>query len=197
LGTGTKVAIGCGIAAVVGGVVLAVAVFTGLWWAKGKAEQFTGHETKIEELKKRANAVPFTEPADGVVREDRLVKFLDIRRRVFDVYAKHKDELEALNKKKQTGLGDLARGLGVLGEVRMAQAQALADVGMSEDEYRFMVQQVYKTLWASEAAKASPGPEGGASAPTLEVPPANIALFRKYETEIKQYAMGGLEWVGL
>jgi len=81
--------------------------------------------------------------------------------------------------------------------VRMAQAQALADVGMSEDEYRFMVQQVYKTLWASEVAKVSPGPEGGASAPTLDVPPANLALFRKHEAEIKQYAMGGLEWVGL
>jgi hypothetical protein len=146
LGTGTKVAIGCGLAAVVGGVVLAAVVFGGLWWAKGKAEQFTGHEAKIEELKKKANAVPFTEPADGVIREDRLVKFLDIRRRVFDV---------------------------------------------------FMVQQVYKTLWASEVAKASPGPEGGASAPTLDVPPANLALFREHETEIKQYAMGGLEWVGL
>ena len=197
MGTGTKVAIGCGVAAVAGGVVLAVAVFGGLWWAKGKAEQFTGHEAKIEELKKKANAVPFTEPADGVIREDRLVKFLDIRRRVFDVYALHKDELEAMNKKKQTGLGDLARGLGVLSEVRMAQAQALADVGMSEDEYRFLVQQVYKTLWASEVAKASPGPDGAASAPTLDVPPANLALFRKYETEIKQYAMGGLEWAGL
>ena len=197
MGTGTKVAIGCGIAAVVGGVVLAAVVFGGLWWAKGKAEQFTGHEAKIEELKKKANAVPFTEPADGVIREDRLVKFLEIRRRVFDVYVEHKDELEAMNKKKQAGLRDLAHGLGVLSEVRMAQAQALADVGMSEDEYRFMVQQVYKTLWASEVAKASPGPEGGASAPTLDVPPANLALFRKYETEIKRYAMGGLEWVGL
>jgi hypothetical protein len=194
LGTGTKVAIGCGIAAVVGGVVVAAAVFGGLWWAKGKAEQFTGHEAKIEELKKKANAVPFTEPADGVVREDRLVKFLDVRRRVFAVYANHKDELEAMNKKKEAELGDLARGLGVLSEVRMAQAQALADVGMSEDEYRFMVQQIYKTLWASEVAKQNPS---AAASPGLDVPPANIALFRKYETEIKQYAMGGLEWVGL
>jgi len=195
LGTGTKVAIGCGIAAVVGGVVLAAVVFGGLWWAKGKAEQFTGHEAKIEELKKKANAVPFTEPADGVVREDRLVEFLDVRRRVFEVYAKHKDELEAMNKKKQTGLGDLAHGLGVLSEVRMAQAQALADAGMSEDEYRFMVQQVYKTLWASEVGKQNQGTE--VPSPAVDVPPANLALFRKYETEIKQYAMGGLEWVGL
>ena len=125
MGTGTKVAIGCGIAAVMGGVVLAAVVFGGIWWAKGKAEQFTGHEAKIEELKKKADAVPFTEPADGVVREDRLVKFLEVRRRVFDVYAKHKDELEAMNKKKQAGLSDLAHGLGVLGEVRNTSASTL------------------------------------------------------------------------
>jgi hypothetical protein len=197
LGTGAKVAIGCGIAAVVGGVVLAAVVFGGLWWAKTKAEEFTGHEAKIEELKKKANAVPFTEPEDGLVREDRLVKFLEIRRRVYDVYARHKDALEAMNQKKQADFSDVTRGLGVLGEVRMAQAQALADVGMSDDEYRFMLHQVYKTLWASEIAKASPGPEGGASAPTVDVPPANLALFRKHEAAIKQYAMGGLEWVGL
>jgi hypothetical protein len=196
LGTGAKVAIGCGIAVVVGGVMLAAVVFGGLWWAKGKAEQFTGRETQIEELKKKANAVPFTEPADGIVREDRLLKFLEIRRRVFDVYAKHKDQLEALNKKKQADFSDVTNGLSVLGEVRLAQAQALADVGMSDDEYRFLIQQVYKTLWASEAAKASPVP-GVQAAPGLEVPPANIALFRKHEAEIKQYAMGGLEWVGL
>jgi hypothetical protein len=197
LGTGAKVAIGCGIAAVVGGIILAGVVFGGLWWAKSKAEEFTGHEAKIEELKKKANAVPFTEPEDGVVREDRLLKFLEIRRRVYDVYARHKDALEAMNQKKQADFSDVTRGLGVLGEVRMAQAQALADVGMSDDEYRFLLQQVYKTLWASEVAKASPGPEGGASAPTADVPPANLVLFRKHEAAIKQYAMGGLEWVGL
>jgi hypothetical protein len=197
LGTGAKVAIGCGIAVVVGGLMLAAAVFGGLWWVKGKTEQFTGRERQIEGLKKQANAVPFTEPADGIVREDRLVKFLDIRRRVFDVYAKHKDELEALNKKKQADFSDVTNGLSVLGEVRLAQAQALADVGMSEAEYHFLIQQVYKSLWASEAAKASPLPGTGETVPTLDVPPANIALFRKYEAEIKQYAMGGLEWVGL
>jgi hypothetical protein len=194
VGTGTKVAIGCGIAVVAGGVILAAVVLGGLWWAKGKAEQFTGREAKIEELKKRANAVPFTEPADGIVREDRLVKFLDIRRRVFEVYVRHKDALEAMNKKEKADFSDVTRGLGVLAEVRLALAQAQADVGMSDDEYRFLIQQVYKTLWASEAAKASPAP-GAPTAP--EVPPANIALFRKYETEIKQYAMGGLEWVGM
>jgi hypothetical protein len=182
LGTGAKVAIGCGIAVVVGGVMLAAVVFGGLWWAKGKTQEFTGRQAQIEELRSKANAVPFTEPADGIVREDRLLKFLDVRRRVFGVYAKHKDQLEALNKKKQADFSDFTNGLSVLNEVRLAQAQALVDVGMSEGEYHFLIQQVYKSLWASEAAT---------------VPPANLALFRKYEADIKQYAMGGLEWVGL
>jgi hypothetical protein len=31
----------------------------------------------------------------------------------------------------------------------------------------------------------------------MDVPPANIALFQKYEAEIKKYAMAGLEWIGL
>lgn len=271
MGTGTKVAIGCGIAAVLGGVAMAAIVFGGLWWAKGKAEQFTGNESRIEELKKKANAVPFTAPADGAIAEDRLVKFLEIRKRVFAVYEQHKDEFEAINKKKQADFSDVTRGLGVLNEVRTTQAQALADVGMSENEYRFMVEQIYKTLWASEVAKQSGGksvseaageaydkaadelektrqaaaaaaaqasPSAGDASLTpeqkkaladereaakkgledlekasgdakkqatevrenarqLDVPPANIALFRKYETEIKKYAMGGLEWIGL
>jgi hypothetical protein len=102
-----------------------------------------------------------------------------------------------MNKKKQADFSDVTRGLGLLAEVRLALARAQADVGMSEAEYHFLIQQVYKSLWASEAAKVSPAPGSGEAVPTIEVPPANIALFRKHEAEIKQYAMGGLEWVGL
>ena len=269
MSTGAKVAIGCAVAVVLGGLVVATLVFGGLWWAKGKVEQVAGNQARIEELKKKANAVPFTEPADGVIQEDRLVKFLDVRKRVFAVYERHKDELEAMGKKKQADFGDVTRGIGVLNEVRTAQAQALADVGMSEPEYSFMVQQIYKTMYANEVAKqtggksvseaagsaydsaaqgidearrsaeqASPPPspdesnltpeqrkmlaeqraaaskamddlqkgmgdlkkqaaEARESAKQLDAPPQNIALFRKYEPEIKKYAMGGLEWIGL
>ena len=35
------------------------------------------------------------------------------------------------------------------------------------------------------------------AAQELDVPPANIALFKKYEADLKKYAMGGLEWIGL
>ena len=248
--TGVKIAIGCGVALILGIMAVAVAVFSGAYWLKGKTEEITGNESRIEELHKRANAAPFDRPADGVIREDRLVKFLDIRKRVFNVYEKHRAALEAMGKKKKGDWGDVTTGFSVINEIRVAQAQALADVGMSEDEYRFMVEQVYKTAWAAEVAKATGGKSvsdaaadayakaaeameqaragakrGGAGAAAsheadesmekgikdlqkqaeetrenaraMDVPPANIALFRKYEAEIKKYAMAGLEWIGL
>jgi len=227
--TGGKIAIGCGVALILGVMVVAVAVFSGAYWLKGKTEAITGNERRIEELHEKANAAPFDRPADGVIREDRFVKFLDIRKRVFLVYEKHRATLEAMGQKKQGDWGDVTTGFSVVNEIRIAQAQALADVGMSEDEYRFMVEQVYKTAWAAEVAKATGGKsvsdaaadayakaaeameqaragtqQGRAaaeqareSARSMDVPPANIELFRKYEAEIKKYAMAGLEWIGL
>jgi hypothetical protein len=269
MSTGTKVLIGCGIAFVVGGLAVAAAVFGGLFWIKGKADQFTGNEKRIEELKRKANAVPFTPPADRVIQEDRLVKFLGVRKRMFTVYEKHKDELDAMSKKKQADFSDLTTGVGVFNELRSTQAEALADAGMSEAEYAFLVQEIYKSMMGSAVAQESGGKsisqvagetydtaaesaakarqaaeqadaqaqkgEGNLTpeqrkmladsrdaskkmmeelqkntgdlqkqaaamrenAKALDAPPQNIALFRKYETEIRKYAMGGLEWMGL
>ena len=180
MGTGGKIAIGCGIAVLFAGIVTVVALGGVAWWAKGKAQEFTSEQNRIEELHRKANANPFTRPADGTIAEDRLQKFLDVRRRVYVVYEKHKDELDELGKKKQGDFGDVRRGFNLINELRLAQAQALADAGMSEDEYRFLIEQIYKS--------AAGGPA---------VPPANLALFQKYEPDIKKYAMGGLEWIGL
>lgn len=198
MGTGGKVAIGCGIAVIVAGIVAVMALGGLAFWAKGKAEEFTGEQRRIEELQRKANANPFTPPDDGAISEDRLQEFLEVRKRVYAVYEKHKEEFDAMVKKKQGDFGDVRKGFALINELRLAQAQALADLRMSEDEYRFLVEQVYKSMWAAEAAKAS-APPAPAEAPPAEaaVPPENIALFRKYEADIKKYAMGGLEWIGL
>ena len=190
--TGVKIAIGCGVALILGIIVVAVGIGGAAYWAKGKVEGLTGNERRIEELHKKANATPFERPDDGIIREDRLLKFLDIRQRVFGVYEKHRAALDAMGKKEKGDFSDLTTGLSLINEIRVAQAQALADVGMSEDEYRFMVEQVYKTAWASEVAR-----QARENSSDINVPPANIALFQKYEAQIKQYAMGGLEWIGL
>ena len=257
--TGAKIAIGCAAVAVVGVVVLAVGLGGAAWWAKGKLESVTGEQDRIDKLQEQANKNEFRRPDNGVIAEDRLVKFLDIRRRVYDIYKKYEKEIEARGKKEQADLGDVSTAIGMINEIRLAQAQAQADVGMSDDEYSFLVEQIYKTMWASEIAKSTGGKtpseaasqmyeqaaeamqkmaaeakraqqqaeasgneqaeeaaeegqedvEDGAEelrkqarearerAKDMDVPPANVELFRKYEPQIKQYAMSGLEWIGL
>lgn len=249
MSTGVKIAIGCGVVLILGIIVVAVGIGGAAYWAKGKVDEVAGHESRIEDLHERANATPFDRPEDGVIREDRLLKFLDVRKRVSTVYEKHRGSLEAIGNKKEGSWGDVTTGFSVINEIRLAQAQALADVGMSENEYAFMVEQVYKTAWAAgvadstggksvseaaadsyrqaaeamekaradnaarsggeQAAEAEESVEKGLedlrraaeeareSARDMDVPPQNIALFKKYEAEIKQYAMGGLEWIGL
>jgi hypothetical protein len=201
LGTGGKIAIGCGIAVLVAGIVAVVALGGLAFWAKGKVEDLTSEQNRIEELHRKANANLFTPPADGAISEDRLQKFLEVRKRVYAVYEKHKEELDEIGKKKQGDFGDVRKGFALINELRLAQAQALADLGMGEDEYRFLVDQIYKSMWASEAARSAGAPAAAASsspsAAPSDVPPGNIALFRKYEADIKKYAMGGLEWIGL
>jgi hypothetical protein len=256
---GAKIAIGCAAVAVLGIVVMTVALGGAAWWAKGKLESVTGEQDRIEKLQEQANKNAFHRPSDGVIAEDRLVKFLDVRRRVYDVYKKYEKDIEARGKKQQGDFGDVTAAFGMINEIRLAQAQAQADVGMGDDEYRFLVEQIYKTMWASEIAKSTGGKtpseaagqmydqaaqamqkmaaearkaqqqakaqgndaaedaaeegqeevqdgaeelrkqadEARARAKDMDVPPANIALFRKYEPQIKQYAMSGLEWIGL
>jgi hypothetical protein len=123
---------------------------------------------------------------------------------------------------------------GLVNEIRLAKAEAQAEVRMSDAEYLFLVEQVYRSAWASEMTKELGGrsmseaigqaleqAESGsadaqlpaearkameemrravdqaAQSPQLQVPPANIELFRRHEPEIKKYAMSGLDWLGL
>jgi hypothetical protein len=163
---GARIAIGClGAGCLVVAGVAAVLVFgigASAHWLKGKAESYVSHEQRIEDLKAKANAVPFVRPADGVISEPRLLEFLEVRRRVFSVYEKHKAELSAMKDKQEGDFGDLRTAFFVFGEVRLALAQAMADVGMGEEEYQFMVQSVYHSAWASAIEKDTGKPASDA-----------------------------------
>ncbi len=158
--TGAKIAIGCGIAVVVGGIAAVVTVGMGAYWLKGKVEQTAGDLTKrtqeLETYQKKANANPFTRPADGVIQEPRLLKFLEVRKGVHTVYEMHRPEFDGMKNKKDASLSDVMTVGGILLEARIALVKNLAAVGMSEEEYHFIVQQVYQSAWASAAQK-----EGG------------------------------------
>jgi hypothetical protein len=158
--TGAKIAIGCGIAVVVAGIAAVVTIGMGAYWIKGKVEQTAGDLTKrtqeLETYQKKANANPFTRPADGVIQEPRLLKFLEVRKGVHSAYEMHRAEFEGMKDKKEASLSDVMTVGGILLEARLALVKSLAAVGMSEEEYHFIVQQVYQSAWASAAQR-----EGG------------------------------------
>lgn len=246
--TGVKVALGCLIAAVGAVVIGVVGVMMAGYWVKQKVttklEAIQGDQKQIDTYLQRAKANAFTPAPDGVITEAQLLKFLDVRKRIFAVYQKYGKEFEQLDKDHpkadaQASFQIFKSMMGAFNEVRLTNAQALAEVGMNPAEYAFLVGAVYRTYYAHEIAKstggksasqvleeaakavesASPSPEAGESlearqareeaqrqfrdglrqvqegAKALDVPPANLALFKKYEIEIKKYVMPGLELI--
>lgn len=246
MGTGGKIAIGCGIALVVAVVGVVAFVGIGAYWVKGKAESLQAEQKQIEELKAKANEGSFTEPADGVVQEPQIVRFIAVRKHVYDVYSKNEAFIQSMkdDKKKDANFADVRKGFSLLNELRLAQAKGQADQAMSDSEYAFLVGQIYRSSWAAHvadqtggktvteatddanrkaieqmkqaaerAAEQSPelkdtldkqvgaleehADEAHESAAAVDVPPQNVVLFRKYEADLKKYAMSGLEWIGL
>lgn len=265
MGTGAKIAIGCGCVVLLGAAAVLGVVGVGAWWAKGKLTEAAGglervaaKAEEIERWEEKANANPYSAPADGVIPEARFLKFLETRKRVHALYGRYEAQLKEVQAKsdgegEKLSPSDLWSAGGTLaemaGEIRLEQMKALAEIGMSEEEYRAIQLAVYKTAWASsaetesgkmpaeavsesmsEAAKGVedamkagleaarkqgvPGSQhlseedarklqeqitqmGQEAGQALEVPKANVELFRKYEAEIKKYAMHGLAMVGL
>jgi hypothetical protein len=246
LGTGGKIAIGCGIALIVAVVGVVAFVGIGAYWVKGKAESLQAEQKQIEALKEKANEASFTEPADSVVQEPQIVRFIAVRKHVYDVYSKNEAFIESMkdDKKKDANFSDVRKAFSLLNELRLAQAKGQADQQMSDSEYAFLVGQIYKSSWAAHvadqtggrtvteatddanrkaieqmkqaaerAAEQSPemkdtldkqvgaleehADEAHEAAVAADVPPQNVALFRKYEADLKKYAMSGLEWIGL
>jgi hypothetical protein len=159
VGKGAKIAIGCGIAAVLA-VVLAVGGIVGLgYWGKRKLQSAgfdTQSFTKMAELQKKAQALPFTPPSDGVIAEERFVRFLEIRKAVFPLYEKHRAELDQQREKKQkTSFNDVMRFTGIVSEVRSARLEAMLAQGMGTAEYDWLTQTVYRTQIGARIAAAT------------------------------------------
>lgn len=265
MGTGAKIAVGCGCLVLLGGAVAVGVLGVGAWWAKGKITEATAGLDKIsartdeiERWERQANAHPYARSQDGVIPEARFVRFLETRKRVYSVYERYAADLRDVQKKAEAANeklspSDLWSAGGKLAEafadIRLEQMKALAAQEMSETEYRDIQLAVYKSAWASDAQKQSgkmpaeavsesmsqaakgmeeamragletaqkegvPGsqklsPEdarkardamtqlGADAGKALAVPKANVELFRKYEADIKKYAMHGLAFVGL
>jgi hypothetical protein len=171
MGKGAKIAIGCGCLLLLSAAAVVGVLGWGAWWAKGKLsgaaaglEKMNAVTAEIERYEKQANAQPYTRPADGVIPEPRLVSFLATRKRVYSVYERYEPQLRALGKKAETSNDKLSASdlwsaggtlAGMAGEIRLEQMKALAELEMSEAEYRDIQMAVYKSAWAAEATTES------------------------------------------
>jgi hypothetical protein len=243
MGKGAKIAIGCGIVAVLFVIVLAIAAAVGLGWVKHKAESVKGDLEKTNALQEQTAAMSFTPPSDGVIKEDELVRFLAIRKAVYPIYEAHRAEIEKHAKEDVAGVRDAMNAFALINKLRNAKLQAQVDQHMGDDEYNFVAHAVYSSA-VSEAFRDSMGgksasqvaseaiaqarrdvgnaqaegnmPAEGqqalattqqsldaaeeqarAAAAQFDIPPQNLALFKKYESQIKEYSMSGLELIGL
>ena len=235
MGKGGKILLGCGIAVVLAGGALAVVLVVGGMWAANKAQKIAGNAAataqELSRYEQEANRNSFVVPPDGALQETRLVKFLDVRKKVYDVYLQHKPEIESLDQrtkdKKDLSISETVEA-GILmtrlvTDIRLAQAKAQAAEGMSDAEYGFIQQAVYKSAWAGEYQKGQgtghqpaqdlekaademkknvPGSDAVIDqmknqAKQLQVPQGNVELFKKYEADIQKYAMSGLSILGL
>ena len=100
MGTGAKIAIGCGCVVLLGAAAVVGVLGVGAWWAKGKIQEasvgldkMTAVTEEIERFEKQANANAYTPPADGVIPEARFLKFMDTRKQVYAVYERYEAEL--------------------------------------------------------------------------------------------------------
>lgn len=193
---------------------------------------------KIAEL---SQEYPFTPSSDGVITEDQLQRFLNVRKSLYSIYKNHESEFAKLQDPKGPGFDTALKGFSMMNELRKAQAGALEAQKMSMEEYRYMVTTVYVT-WASKATQ-DVVPAMNSAAEDLKksiedinkqiadssipeaakeqlrqtkqmmqsqldsipqnvdkqlegVPQANIDLLKRYQKEIEQYYMAGLEYIG-
>jgi hypothetical protein len=161
--TGAKIAIGCAVAFVGAGIVASALVVGGAFWAKSKIEQATGdlggELERIDTLQRKVDAYPFTAPADRVIPEDRLVKFLSVRKGVHAIYAANIAEFERIKGEPQglEALKALGKTALVLKQLRIAVLEGLDRERMSEAEYRYLAGEVYRTVGAAAVAAATAG----------------------------------------
>jgi hypothetical protein len=144
MSTGAKVAIGCGIVAVVAIVGVIVAIAAGGMFASKKINELSGGleaqqeaSEKIQELEREH---PFSPPQDGVVGGDRADRFFAVTDDAWEgmqgwIQDMRERGEDIENRGGDAGFGDAMAGLEGLGRSRTALAEALADHQMPVGEY--------------------------------------------------------------
>ncbi len=144
--------IGCGLVVVAGIVVVGVGGYLLKQWGTEKYKELTQGEGEIsQKTEQLSRDYPFTEPANGVITEAQLKRFIAVRTEMYAVYQRYEGEIKKLAEQKE-GLSTVMKGWGLWKDVRTAQANALVRQKMPPEEYQYIVTGVYKT-WAAAGTR--------------------------------------------
>jgi hypothetical protein len=144
MSTGAKVAIGCGILAVLAVVGIVVAIVAGGMFLENKVDELGGgleaQQEAAETVHELEREHPFTPPEDGIVRADRAQTFFDVTDDAWEGMQEWVADMERRgedieSRGGEAGFGDAMAGLQGLGRSRVALTEALADHEMPVSEY--------------------------------------------------------------
>lgn len=188
MSTGAKVAIGCGILAVIAIVVVIVAIVAGGMFVSKKANEFAGGMEAQQEASERIQELeqehPFSPPQDGIVSGDRADRFFAVTDDAWDGMQEWVEEMrergeDIEDRGGEAGLGDAMAGLQGLGRSRVALAEALADHDMPVSEY------LWTGMALSHAYSSIDQPAGSSG-----VPAENVELARENRERLAELAEG-------
>jgi hypothetical protein len=184
MSTGAKVAIGCGIVALLAMVGVVVAIVAGGMFASRKLDEFSGgleaQQEASETVQELEREHPFTPPADGIVSSDRAERFFEV---TDDAWEEMREWVEDMRERGENidsrggeaGFGDAMAGLQGLGRSRVALSEALADHDMAVSEY------IWTGMALSHAYGALDQP-----AETSGVPADNLALAGEHRERLRE-----------
>jgi hypothetical protein len=174
MSTGAKVAIGCGILAVLAIVGVIVAVVAGGMFASRKLDELGGgleaQQQAAETIHELEREHPFTPPQDGVVREDRAETFFDVTDEAWEGMQEWVADMEERtedieSRGGEAGVRDAMAGWQGLGRSWVALTEALADHDMPVSEYLW----VGTTLAHAYSRLDQPAASSGVPAENLEI----------------------------
>lgn len=194
MSTGAKVAIGCGILAVVVVLGIVVASIAGGMFLRRKAQEWSGDiegQAEIGAVIDRLEAEsPFSPPADGVVDAARAERFFAVTDFAWEQIEPEWDHLEERGREigdrgGEASVGDVIAGVRGLTHARTAIAEALDEHDMPVSEY------VWVGFALTRAYRALEGSDQGQQGAGRSVPQANLDLAARYRDELVEISGGG------
>jgi len=194
MSTGVKVAIGCGVLAVVVVVGIVIASIAGGMFLRRKAEELTGgieDQAEIGAVIDRLEAEhSFSPPAEGIVNPARAERFFAVTDLAWQRIEPEWDDLEERGREitsrgGEAGVGDVFAGVRGLTHARTAIAEALDQYEMPVSEYvwvGFALTRAYRALESTDQGRQ--GADRG-------VPQSNLDLAARYRDQLAEVSGAG------